>query len=118
MTKFKAAALVEPGKFEIFEFPPVPVQDGGIRVKVKTGGICGSDLHFWRGELKPILSPGAKPGPVVLGHELAGVVEEMGKDISTDSLGQVLQEGDRVVFPYYFPCHRCYNCLKLSLIHI
>ncbi|MCH2309069.1 MAG: zinc-binding dehydrogenase [SAR202 cluster bacterium] len=117
MTKFKAAALVEPGKFEIFEFPPVPVQDGGIRVKVKTGGICGSDLHFWRGELKPILSPGAKPGPVVLGHELAGVVEEMGKDISTDSLGQVLQEGDRVVFPYYFPCHRCYNCLKGEFNH-
>ena len=50
----KAAVFVEPYHFEMVELPPVPVGPGGIRVKIKSGGICGSDLHFWRGELKPI----------------------------------------------------------------
>ena len=60
MVMGKAAVFVEPYHFEITELPPVPVESGGIRVKVSSAGICGSDLHFWRGELKPI-APG-KPG--------------------------------------------------------
>ncbi|MCX8213892.1 MAG: alcohol dehydrogenase catalytic domain-containing protein, partial [SAR202 cluster bacterium] len=54
------------------ELPPVPVGSEGIRVRILAGGICGSDLHFWRGEIEPILT--GKQGPVILGHEMAGVV--------------------------------------------
>ena len=111
----KAAVFVEPYHFEIAELPPVPVESGGIRVKVSSAGICGSDLHFWRGELKPI-APG-KPGPIILGHELTGVVAAMASDLSTDSIGRPLKEGDRIVFPYFFPCRRCYNCLRGELNH-
>lgn len=114
MVMGKAALFVEPYRFEITELPPVPVEAGGIRVRVASGGICGSDLHFWRGEIKPFVSG---PGPVILGHEMAGVVEAMASDVSTDSMGRRLREGDRVVFPYFFPCHRCYNCLRGELNH-
>ena len=76
MVMGKAAVFVEPYHFEMTELPPVPVEPGGIRVKVTAGGICGSDLHFWRGEIKPILR--GKPGPVILGHEMAGVVDTLG----------------------------------------
>ncbi len=115
MVMGKAAVFVEPYHFEMTELPPVPVEPGGIRVKVTAGGICGSDLHFWRGEIKPILR--GKPGPVILGHEMAGVVDTLGRGISTDSMGRPLKEGDRVVFTYFFPCMRCYNCLRGELNH-
>ena len=115
MVMGKAAVFVEPYHFEMVELPPVPVEQGGIRVKITSGGICGSDLHFWRGELKPIA--GGKPGPMILGHEMAGVVDTLGPDISTDSMGRPLKEGDRVVFTYFFPCRRCYNCLRGELNH-
>jgi threonine dehydrogenase-like Zn-dependent dehydrogenase len=115
MVMGKAAVFVEPYHFEMTELPPVPVEAGGIRVKVTSGGICGSDLHLWRGEIKPIMD--GKQGPVILGHELAGVVDTLGPDISTDSMGRPLKEGDRVAFAYFFPCRRCYNCLRGELNH-
>ena len=115
MVKGKAAVFVEPYHFEMVELPPIPVESGGIRIKVAFGGICGSDLHFWRGEIEPILS--GKQGPVILGHEMAGVVDTLAADISTDSMGRILKEGDKVVFAYFFPCRRCYNCLRGELNH-
>ena len=115
MVMGKAAVFVGPHHFEMTELPPVPVEAGGIRVKITAGGICGSDLHFWRGEIKPIMD--GKPGPVILGHEMTGVVDTLGKGISTDSMGRSLKEGDRVVFAYFFPCRRCYNCLRGELNH-
>ena len=87
MVTGKAAMFVEPYHFEMTELPPVPVEAEGIRVKVTSAGICGSDMHFWRGEIKPIVSEASKPGPVILGHELTGVVDALGPDISTDSMG-------------------------------
>ncbi|RMF91982.1 MAG: zinc-binding alcohol dehydrogenase [Nitrospinota bacterium] len=110
MMKGKAAVLVKPYQFEIREYPPPPVEPGGILIKVTASGICGSDLHYWRGEMKPMLS--GKPGPVILGHELTGVVHTLGPGVTTDSRGLPLKEGDRVVFPYFFPCGHCYNCLR------
>lgn len=116
MTIGKAAVFVEPGKFEIVELPPPTVEPGGVLIKVASAAICGSDLHFWRGEMAPPSASG-KPGRMILGHELAGRVDILGKGVSTDSMGQPLGEGDRVVFAYFFPCHRCYNCLRGELNH-
>ena len=106
----KAAVFVEPYHFEMTELPTPPVEPGGILTKITAGGICGSDLHYWRGEMKPIVR--GQPGPVILGHEMAGVVHTLGDGVSTDSMGRPLREGDRIAFTYFFPCRRCYVCLR------
>jgi threonine dehydrogenase-like Zn-dependent dehydrogenase len=48
----------------------------------------------------------------VLGHEFTGVVHSLGRGIDTDSLRRPLREGDRVAFPFFFPCHHCYHCVQ------
>ena len=109
----KAAVYVGPYHFEQTELPTPPVEPGGILVKITAAGICGSDLHYWRGEMKPIVS--GQPGPVILGHEMTGVVHTLGEGVSTDSMGRPLREGDRVAYTYFFPCRRCYICLRGEL---
>jgi L-iditol 2-dehydrogenase len=111
----KAAVLIGPRQFEIREYPAPPVEPGGILVNITAAGICGSDLHYWRGEMKPLM-PG-KPGPFILGHEMTGRVHTLGLGVTTDSRGIPLKEGDRVIFTYFFPCMRCYNCLRGELNH-
>ena len=112
MKKGKAAVFVKPYKFEITELPTLPVDPDGILIKITSSAICGTDLHYWRGELKP-KTPG-KSGPIILGHEMTGKIDSLGSNITTDSMGQKLKEGDRVAFPYFFPCRRCYNCMRLE----
>jgi threonine dehydrogenase-like Zn-dependent dehydrogenase len=50
--------------------------------------------------------------PLILGHEMTGRVAKLGDGVSTDSAGQPLAVGDRVVYPYFYPCGRCRACLK------
>lgn len=105
----KAAVLLGPGKgFEIREFEVPTPEPGGVVVKVSMGGICGSDLHIWRGD-SPMFA--AMAGNVA-GHEMTGRVHALGAGVTTDSLGRPLKEGDRVAYAYFYPCHRCYNCNK------
>ena len=101
----KAAVLTKPFKFELREFPVPEVEYGGILIEVSASAICGSDLHAWRGERK-------SKGGVILGHELTGKIHTLGDGVSTDYLGQKLQIGDRVIFTYFSPCHRCYQCIR------
>ncbi|MEX2246090.1 MAG: zinc-binding dehydrogenase [Dehalococcoidia bacterium] len=103
----KAAVFLGPGKgYEIQEFEvPTPEPDGVV-IKVSMGGICGSDLHIWRGD-SPVFA--AMAGNVA-GHEMTGRVHTLGTNIKTDSLGRPLKEGDRVAYAYFYPCGRCYQC--------
>lgn len=110
----KAAVFTAAGQpFELREYPVPDPEPDAVVVKVTTAGICGSDLHVWRGDL-PLAVFGVI-GPRVLGHEMAGRVYKLGANVKTDSLGQPLQEGDRVVYPYFLPCLRCYQCLRGEL---
>ncbi|MBM3133249.1 MAG: zinc-binding dehydrogenase, partial [Chloroflexi bacterium] len=52
------------------------------------------------------------PLPAILGHEMTGRVVRLGRGITTDSAGQPLKEGDRVVYQYFVPCGRCPACLR------
>jgi threonine dehydrogenase-like Zn-dependent dehydrogenase len=105
----KAAVFVGPGKgYEIREFDIPDPEPDAIVIKISMGGICGSDLHIWRGD-SPVFA--AMAGGVV-GHEMTGRVHKLGANITTDSLGQPLKEGDRVCYAYFYPCHRCYQCNK------
>lgn len=107
--KGRAAVFTQIEKpLEIREFPLPEVEPDAILVKVSLANICGSDLHFWRGK-----GPGIKGGmPIILGHEMLGRVERLGKNVKTDYLGQPLKEGDRIIYSYFRPCGRCWNCLS------
>jgi len=71
---------------------------GEVLVRVAASGICGSDLHVLHGR-----SPVAV-FPLVLGHEGAGVVAEVGDGVTG------VAAGDHVVLALYGPCHACANC--------
>src|SRR5215471_7598908 len=97
------------GEFDLREYPAPEVEPGAILVKLTRAGVCGSDLHIWRGEMKETY--GASPQDLTFGHEMCGRVERLGAGVTVDSLGQPLREGDRVTYLYFFPCGRCPVCL-------
>jgi len=106
----KAAVFFDTGKpFEMREYPVPDPEPDAIVVRVTSAGICGSDLHVWRGDIRVAMMG---PGPRILGHEMTGHVHKLGANVTTDSQGQTLKEGDRIVYPYFFPCRRCYQCLR------
>lgn len=111
--KGRAAVYTKYGEpFEIREFPLPEVEPGAILVKVSQAGICGSDLHYWRGDLNAVPLPG---GGTITGHEMVGRVFRLGENVVTDSLGQPLAEGDRITYCYFYACRRCYVCLQGNL---
>ncbi len=104
----KAAVFHGPGKpFELIEIPLPDVEPRAVLIRVAVANICGSDLHFWRGDA-PLKLP---DDGWIYGHEMCGRVARLGAEITTDSLGQPLKEGDRVAYCYFYPCGRCYACL-------
>ncbi len=106
----RAAVYHDVGKpFEIREYPVPDPEPDAVVVRVTSAAICGSDLHVWRGDIRVAMMG---PGPRILGHEMTGRVARLGSNIRTDSTGQPLREGDRIVYPYFFPCRRCYQCLR------
>jgi threonine dehydrogenase-like Zn-dependent dehydrogenase len=83
-------------QIELAEFPdPVPDPDGAI-IAIKVSGMCGSDLHTYRGPRRDT--------PVIGGHEPAGVV------VATGSLVPETWIGRSVMVHHYFGCDRCDQC--------
>ncbi|MAU00735.1 MAG: alcohol dehydrogenase [Anaerolineaceae bacterium] len=78
---------------------PTPTPDGVV-IEVKATGLCRSDWHGWMGHDADIIPPH------VPGHELAGVVTAVGKDVRN------WQIGDRVTLPFVCGCGRCPQCLS------
>ena len=86
------------GPLHLRELPdPAPPQDGVV-VEVRATGLCRSDWHAWAGHDDGV------PWPLVPGHELAGVVAEVGADVRR------WQAGDRVTMPFVEGCGRCAWC--------
>ena len=69
-----------------------------VLVRTSAAGICHSDMHFWNGTY-----PGAVP--MVLGHESAGIVEEVGEDV------HYVKPGDHVITCLSVFCGHCEDCL-------
>ena len=97
----KAVRLIEPGRpleLQEVELPAVGTRD--VLVKVKAAGICHSDAHYRAGR-----SP-VHPLPLTLGHEVAGLVEKVGPDVSQ------FQPGERVCLHYLASCGNCFYCQR------
>ena len=77
------------------EMPKPEISDGELLLKVKACGICGSDVMEWYR---------IKKAPVVLGHELAGEVVEVGKGVKD------FKPGDRVTVTHHVACYGCHYC--------
>jgi threonine dehydrogenase-like Zn-dependent dehydrogenase len=108
MEKGKAAVFLGPGKpFELRELALPEVEPDAVLIRVSLANVCGSDLHFWRGDA-PLRLP---DDGWIFGHEMTGRVARLGARVKTDSLGRPLREGDRVAYTYFYPCGRCYACL-------
>jgi threonine dehydrogenase-like Zn-dependent dehydrogenase len=106
----RAAVYVGKGQpFEIREYPVPEPEPGAALVQIALANVCGSDLHLWRGELDPVKR--GRAVPIHQGHEGTGRIAALGEGLTTDSSGQPLQVGDRIVFAYFYPCGRCRACL-------
>ncbi|QNI33008.1 galactitol-1-phosphate 5-dehydrogenase [Alloacidobacterium dinghuense] len=96
----KALLLSEYKKFELADLPrPTPGPDE-ILVQVAACGICGSDVHGYDG------TSGRRIPPIVMGHEAAGTVAEIGSGVSA------FKKGDRVTFDSTVYCGKCDYCLS------
>ena len=94
----RAAVFTRPGRIEFRELPtPVPGPQEAL-VRVLGCGVCGTDAHIYAGEFTT-----ARP-PVVLGHEIFGMIEALGSGT------QGWKGGERVVVDPFIPCGTCSFC--------
>ncbi len=108
--KGRIVVCKEYGKpFEIEEYDVPAPEAGAVLLRMTQAGICGSDLHVWRGDQVNVPLPTTGR---VMGHEGTGVVAQLGAGVTTDTLGTPIREGDRVVYAAVFPCYRCHLCLR------
>ena len=96
--KTQAAVVYEPGKrIEIEELDLDRPQDGEVLIRYTHAGLCHSDVHISHGDLEARL-------PMVLGHEGAGIVEEVGPGVTR------VKPGDHVVCSFIPNCGVCHWC--------
>jgi propanol-preferring alcohol dehydrogenase len=95
----KAVQMISAGQpLQLHEIPAPAIGERDILVRVRAAGICHSDVHYRAGR-----SP-VRPLPMTLGHEVAGVVERIGKYVTSVNVG------DRVCLHYNITCGDCYYC--------
>jgi threonine dehydrogenase-like Zn-dependent dehydrogenase len=90
---------------QIHDFERPLLDPAAALVRTEMAGICGTDVHLWKGELKIGL-------PVILGHETVGLIEELGVGLERDWNGQPLAVGDRVTWTSTISCGKCYYCAE------
>ncbi len=98
----KVATLTAPKKIEVKEYPIPALEDNDILVKVEGCGVCGTDVHEWRADPFGII-------PVTLGHEGTGEIIALGKNVKTDTAGNPIKVGDKIVTSV-ISCGDCYIC--------
>jgi succinate semialdehyde reductase (NADPH) len=76
-----------------------PPKEGEVRIKVEATGMCHSDVNVFVGAT-PV------PPPVIAGHEIAGIVEEVGPGVTR------VKPGDKIISAFVHPCGKCRNCVS------
>jgi L-iditol 2-dehydrogenase len=96
----KALLLEKYNHLEVVDMPVPSIGPEEVLVRVKACGICGSDVHGFDG------STGRRVPPIVMGHEAAGVITEVGAAVKG------FQAGDRVTFDSTVYCGKCFFCRR------
>ncbi len=99
------AIMVKPGKIIFKEIEKPKPKKNEVLVKVERIGICGSDIHVFKG-LHPYTDY-----PIVQGHEASGVIEEVGSQVKESSMG------DKIILLPQVTCGKCYPC-RNGMYHI
>lgn len=94
----KSAWVTGKNRIEIREQDVAQPETGEVLVNIKACGICGTDLHFFRDFFRG--------EPVPVGHEISGLVEDVGPSVHG------IEKGDRVVVQNNVICGRCTSCLN------
>ncbi len=101
----KAAVLKEPGRFEVMQVTRPEPTSGEVLVKVSRVGICGTDMHIFRGHYA------AENLPMVPGHELTGTIAAVGAGVSGCRIGA------SVVVDMNIGCDRCFWCRRNEVLN-
>jgi len=96
----KALLLSKYRHLEVAETANPKIGEDEVLIRVEACGICGSDVHGYDG------SSGRRIPPIVMGHEAAGTIVEVGSRV------QGLLQGDRVTLDSTVYCGQCANCLR------
>ena len=95
----KALVIEKPGTAVVKTIPIPLVGDHDVRIQVKASGICGTDVHIYRGEYLGTY-------PVTPGHEFSGIVESVGAKVTR------FKPGDHVAIEPNISCDNCHACLN------
>jgi L-iditol 2-dehydrogenase len=98
--RVKALVLKNYRQFALEDFPKPVGNAGDVLVRVRTCGICGSDVHGMDG------SSGRRIPPIVMGHEASGEIAEVGEGVTR------WKAGDRVTFDSTVSCGDCWYCKR------
>ena len=93
----KAAFYYNNKDIRLKDIPAPLLEEGDLLIKTVSSGICGSDVMEWYRVPK---------APIVLGHEVAGEIVQVGKSVKN------FKEGDRIVVSHHVPCNKCEYCKK------
>ncbi|MFA9464769.1 MAG: alcohol dehydrogenase catalytic domain-containing protein [Velocimicrobium sp.] len=94
----KSCEIVNPLHYEVKDIPIPEPMDNEVQIKMMAAGVCGSDMHIFKGE-NPCSSY-----PLVPGHENVGIITKVGKGCNT------IKVGDHVVVDLIITCDECYQC--------
>jgi len=98
----KAAVYHGPNRpLDLTEVPTPKPAPGEVLIRVQGCGLCHTDLHYLEHGVKTF-----KPPPIVLGHEAAGIVAELGAGVESHTVG------DRVLIPSVYACRHCEYCRR------
>ncbi|MDR2404566.1 MAG: zinc-dependent alcohol dehydrogenase family protein [Spirochaetaceae bacterium] len=97
--EMKALVIEKPGTALVKTLPVPPVGSNDVRIKVMASGICGTDVHIYRGDY-------LGGYPVIPGHEFSGIVDEAGDKVTR------FKAGDHVAVEPNISCDNCPACLS------
>lgn len=95
----KQVVYTGPRTLKLREAPKPKIKADEVLIRIKSVGLCGTDLHIYNGGMK-------LPVPLVMGHEFSGIIDEVG------DLVKNFQAGDRVVAEHIINCGQCFYCLS------